>query len=132
VRKLKELRTAAGLTQSSLSSRSGVWQSTISNIERGRTSPTVTTLHRLALALDVTMDVLGQDEADSVILRGTNARGEHNGYAKLTEADIHKIRAMRRAGALQREIAALFGVSQSLISDILAGKRWGWLQEETA
>src|SRR6185437_3654391 len=40
---------------------------------------------------------------------------------KLTAADVHEIRALRGSGLLQREIGALFGVSQEYISQVLSG-----------
>jgi DNA-binding transcriptional regulator YiaG len=48
-------------------------------------------------------------------------RGEANEQVKLTEAAIHDIRSKR---APQRELANLYGVSQSLISRIQTGRRW--------
>lgn len=45
---------------------------------------------------------------------------------KLTAEDVAKIRALGRLGGLapQRSIAAHFGLSQSTVSDILAGRKW--------
>lgn len=69
-----------------------------------------------------------ENEADK-LLHGTVARGKRSGAAKLTEADVIDI--LRSRGAvLQRDLAARFGVSQSLISRIYAGKDWGWLAVE--
>ena len=58
---------------------------------------------------------------------GTSNRGERCGTSKLTEADIHKIRDMKSNGILQKEIAALYGVSKAQISNIVRGKRWAHL-----
>ena len=58
---------------------------------------------------------------------GTTGQGEKNGRAKLKEADIHKIRDMKSNGILQKEIAALYGVSKAQISNIVRGKRWAHL-----
>ena len=46
-----ELREQHGLTQAELAARCGMNQADISRIERGSTSPTVRTLHRIANAL---------------------------------------------------------------------------------
>lgn len=54
--------------------------------------------------------------------RNTGARGTESGNAKLTDADVISIRAAN--GVLQRELAARYGVDQSQISNIRAGKRW--------
>jgi len=49
--RLRELRTAAGLTQRELAKRSGTSSAAISNFEAGNNSPTLGTLVRLAEAL---------------------------------------------------------------------------------
>ena len=51
-------RMRAGLTQAQLAEGSGVTDETISRIERGRYEPAVSTLFRLAEALDLTLDQL--------------------------------------------------------------------------
>lgn len=54
--------------------------------------------------------------------KGRQARGEAKASAKLTE---HQVRAIRAAeGLLQRELAELFGVSQTQIGQIRRRKRW--------
>lgn len=51
-------------------------------------------------------------------------RGSKHGRAKLTEEDIPKIFAMRRSGALLREIASEFKISIGTLSAVLDGKTW--------
>ncbi len=55
------------------------------------------------------------------VAKGRQAKGETNGYHKLTEDDI---RAIRAAVGTQEEIAARFGVSQSAVSSVKLRKRW--------
>lgn len=55
---------------------------------------------------------------------GTSLPGEHNPGAKLTEADVRLMREMRGQGHLLRELAGFFGVSESTVSNVCAGKRW--------
>ncbi len=50
-------RRELNLTQSELAGRSGVAQTEISRIERGRKSPTIETYSRLAAALNLRFDV---------------------------------------------------------------------------
>lgn len=57
---------------------------------------------------------------------GTISRGKRNGQAKLSEADVHKIRALR-GKMKQREIAAIFQIGQQNVCLIQTGKSWGWL-----
>lgn len=45
----------------------------------------------------------------------------------LTEEDVHQIRWCYSFGFLQKEIAEAFGVSASMISKIILGKRWSHL-----
>jgi hypothetical protein len=66
-----------------------------------------------------------ENEADKVI-HGTRLRGERCGWAKLTAAQVHKIRALKGT-MLQREIADQFSVSRQTINEIHTGKKWAWL-----
>jgi len=51
-------------------------------------------------------------------------RGERNGRAKLTEADVAKVRKLRAEGWTQQRIADLVGISQANVSRILLGTAW--------
>ena len=53
ISKLATLRKAKGLSQDRLSKLSGISRVTISRIEAGKDSPTIRTLERLALGLEV-------------------------------------------------------------------------------
>jgi DNA-binding XRE family transcriptional regulator len=53
-RKVRQLRVAAGLTQTALAKRSGMDRTHLSRLESGRLIPTVPTLKRLAKTLQVT------------------------------------------------------------------------------
>lgn len=50
--------------------------------------------------------------------------GNGNSASSLTEEDVLKIRAMKEEGALQEDLAAIFGVSKSTISSIVNRKTW--------
>ncbi len=58
--------------------------------------------------------------------RRPDQKGEHNGCAKLTEAKVRDIRTKHdgRYGSISR-LAREFGVSWTVVSDILARKAWG-------
>lgn len=58
------------------------------------------------------------------ILHGTSRTGSRNFFARLTEADVPRIRAMRAEGASLRTIAQAFGVSRMTISRIASGRTW--------
>jgi hypothetical protein len=58
---------------------------------------------------------------------GTISRGERNGHAKLTEADVRFIRTLK-GNLTSTEIAKKFGVSRGSIGKILSGKNWSWLE----
>ena len=51
--KLKDLRFRAGLTQQELADKAGTTQTTVARIERDAVEPEVTTIRKLARALDV-------------------------------------------------------------------------------
>lgn len=50
--------------------------------------------------------------------------GSRNGSSKLTEADIPRIIAMHHSGVRQKDIGALYGVSQRAISLITRREKW--------
>ena len=73
-----------------------------------------------------------ENMADAV-LHGTAARGERQGGAKLTEADVIAIRQRyAEGGVLQRELAAEYGITRENARDIINGRRWGWMDTFTA
>lgn len=63
---------------------------------------------------------------------GTTARGERNGYAKLTDDNVAAARVLRAAGWSQQRIANLLGVTQSAISRIEHGQTWRHVPEVAA
>jgi hypothetical protein len=62
--------------------------------------------------------------------RGLSLRGEKHNMAKLSEADVHDIRAALAAGERQITIAAHYDVTSSMISRIKKGLAWWWLKEK--
>jgi XRE family transcriptional regulator, regulator of sulfur utilization len=63
-RTLKNLRNKRKMTLDNLSAKSGVSKSVLSKIESEQANPTVTTLWRLAVALEVPIEVLLQSDTD--------------------------------------------------------------------
>ncbi len=64
-----------------------------------------------------------ENEADK-IEHGTYQTGERNHEHVLTEAQVQAIRAQYRSGALQREIAAAYGVGRMTITDVINRRTW--------
>lgn len=67
-----------------------------------------------------------QDNSDDMVAKGRHRslQGEANPRAKLTEAAVQEIRKYWTDGMTQKAIAPIFGVDRSLVSEVLAGKRW--------
>jgi len=61
-RKLRELRSQNGLSLRALADRSGLNINTLSMVENGKSSPSVSTLQQLALALDVPIATFFESE----------------------------------------------------------------------
>jgi transcriptional regulator with XRE-family HTH domain/predicted Fe-Mo cluster-binding NifX family protein len=61
-RKLRELRSRQGLSLRALADRSGLNVNTLSMVENGKSSPSVSTLQQLALALDVPIAAFFESE----------------------------------------------------------------------
>jgi transcriptional regulator with XRE-family HTH domain len=66
--RLKSLRDQQGLSLRALAERCGLSINAISQIERSENSPTVSTLHRLATALNVRITDFFQEEAKQTIV----------------------------------------------------------------
>ena len=64
-----------------------------------------------------------ENTADSV-RHGAMPRGEKNGFSKLKESDVPKIRNLRSGGATNEALAEMFGVSTSAISQVCLRKTW--------
>ena len=99
VRRLRDARTAAGLSQAGLETRSGIPKARLSRYENGHVLPSIATLGRLALALNVSeASLLGdqrdlaEEVANTLIARGVvlqsaeQARKLGNAVADIYEA----------------------------------------------
>jgi len=62
----------------------------------------------------------------------TIQRGEDNGHAKLTGANVEAIRMACARGERQRDIAQKFGISQSQVSNLVRGSQWRHLANAAA
>lgn len=82
--KLRILREQRGMSLRELSQRCGLSFNAISRIERGENSPTVSSLHQLASALNVSITAFfedGHEEATVFIQRDRRLRSEANGIS---------------------------------------------------
>lgn len=64
------------------------------------------------------------DNARDAVTRGRMAKGERNGWAKLTEVQVREIRELFAAGNTQTALGQRMGVTQPNISYIVHGKIW--------
>lgn len=67
LKRLKEIREEAQLSQLELSYRSGVSQNMITYVETGKRTPTLSTLLKLCSALNVSPSVLFEDSKNDVL-----------------------------------------------------------------
>jgi transcriptional regulator with XRE-family HTH domain len=80
--RLRSRRQEQGLSLRALAERSGLSINAISKIERGENSPTVSSLHRLATALDIPITGFFQERVEQTALfvkRELGLRAESNG-----------------------------------------------------
>jgi hypothetical protein len=56
---------------------------------------------------------------------GVSTRGERNGQAKLTEAEVLELRSRYGAGESSRVLGEEFGLSRGYVSELADGRRWG-------
>jgi hypothetical protein len=79
--------------------------------------------HGNAALSNLRWDTPPNNYLDSVRLGKANM-GRRNGSSKLNEQQVREIRA---ASGSQKDIASLYGISQSKVSKIRRGVSWGWL-----
>jgi hypothetical protein len=60
--------------------------------------------------------------------RGRKASGERHGRAKLTAADVIRMRELHATGISYRDIAQQFGVGKSTAADAVRGAHWKGLE----
>jgi transcriptional regulator with XRE-family HTH domain len=85
--RIRQVRERRGLSQRALAGRSGLSANAISRIERGESSPTVSSLHRLATALNIPITEFFQRqmEAPTIVVR-RNRRPRSRGEGILIES----------------------------------------------
>lgn len=67
-----------------------------------------------------------KENAQDTVAHGTSLRGERNRNARLTAADVRRIRAIKDR-ATKTQIAGMYGVTRSNVGHILSGRSWSWL-----
>lgn len=72
-----------------------------------------------------------KENAADRLIHGTHSAGEKNGNARLTEAQVREILAIRGT-TTQASIARRYGVTPQTIHEIYKGKTWACLQEGNA
>lgn len=106
---IKELRKAAGMTQSDIAFALNVHLQTVSKWERGISEPDFSVLGELADVLGVSLEkLLGTEEA---------ADGAHAGAFDAAAFGRAVTAERRRLGVSQSELADSLGVSQNMISN---------------
>lgn len=65
-----------------------------------------------------------RSNVEDAVKRGRHKRGAMDPKAKLTDDQVIEIRERANRGEKNRGIAAEFGIQESLVSMIAAGKRW--------
>ncbi len=66
----------------------------------------------------------GADNHADMVSKGRNAKGERSGLAKVTAADVIKIRRLRAEGHTLKVIGAKFGIHLAQVRNITSGKHW--------
>jgi transcriptional regulator with XRE-family HTH domain len=80
--RLKDLRTRAGISQEELASRAGMHWTYLSDLERGRQTPTLDMVNRLARAFGVTLAELFSPLNQPYRLRFRKARRDYRHRAR--------------------------------------------------
>ncbi len=87
-RRLRAFRKKEGYTLRALSERSGVSVNTISLIERGKTSPTIATLHKLATALQVNLTDFCSESSNKRVIFTKRDQWQQERYGSVFMANV--------------------------------------------
>src|SRR5258705_12203306 len=103
-KKSRELRFRRGLTVQQLAELSGLSKGFISQVENGRTSPSLATLRDLARALDTSVAylVIEDDQAPYVVREGERPRIHSNGES--TRLEVLSVQPMRNLELLMADL----------------------------
>jgi len=99
--RIKELRKKAGLTQEELAFNSGIHVSFISEIERGLKNPSIESLDKLLIALNISFKDFFDFETNAVEIKGNSVLN------KLIN-DLHN--------RPEKEIEYIYGITKQFIS----------------
>lgn len=69
------------------------------------------------------------ENTNDSIIHGTFVMGEDSPHAKISEIDVHMIRALVDEGFSQKQVASRFGISAGQVGKIAARQKWAWLGE---
>lgn len=65
-----------------------------------------------------------KDNSEDMVEKGRSLKGERNVKTALRWEEVEDIKRMYAEGMKQREIAAMYGMTQQAISGIVSGKNW--------
>ena len=69
------------------------------------------------------------DNMRDMVIANRQARGEEDGNARLSVTEVKKIKGLLASGEFKHiEIAEMFNVGRSTITDIRKGRTWAWLK----
>jgi len=71
---------------------------------------------------------IAKNREESFLNRSFGLTGENNGKAKLPEKEVKIIKQMVDEGYRYQEIAELYGISCTHVSNIVNGRRWTYLE----
>ncbi|MFG2820020.1 helix-turn-helix domain-containing protein [Kitasatospora sp. NPDC048365] len=117
--RLRELRTARGMSLSELARRAEVGKGTLSELEAGRRNPTLETLYALTTALGVPLSTALHGPALQVAVSGRAVDAVLLERFEDADAVTETYRVRIRAGAAQESAAHATGTTERII--VLAG-----------
>jgi transcriptional regulator with XRE-family HTH domain len=112
--RLRRIRKARGHSQSSLAARSGMSQQLIGLLEHGRHSPTLATVNKLAVGLNVSLaDLLGPKPFGE-----TNVLADLVAAVEVAERDLQRVRTLVNLLVGLAETASPLSVPVSVVERV--------------
>jgi len=107
-------------------------ENALDKIRKGRANSPSGDAHQFRKHPEIYGPILSKRNIEHGLVRnlGEVRRGSKSGQSKLSEPDIAEIHRLRLSGIGPRKIAESFGVSRSLIQQILRGDQWRHVTRE--
>jgi len=117
--RLRQVRESKKLTQGDIQTRTGLLRCYISRVENGHTVPAISTLEKLACAMEIPLYQLFYDGDAPQLLKLTKSNGNSkNHLMRRGSRSVKEIARLYKRISLQKDRQLLMGMARRLADDL--------------